>query len=67
MIIFLLQEFRKYNPGLDHSTPSRLMLAHRDIVDTEPSSGDVYKMLLGSFIPEYDYADKDANSWSLST
>jgi CRISPR/Cas system CSM-associated protein Csm4 (group 5 of RAMP superfamily) len=43
------------------------MLAHRDIVDTEPSSGDVYKMLLGSFIPEYDYADKDADSWSLST
>lgn len=26
----------------------------RDIVDTEPSLGDVNKMLIGSFIAEYD-------------
>ncbi|KAH0565999.1 hypothetical protein GP486_000610 [Trichoglossum hirsutum] len=29
-----------------------------DIVDTEPSSGDVYKMLLGSFVEEFDERDE---------
>jgi hypothetical protein len=30
-----------------------------DIIDTEPSSGDVNKMLLGSFVEEYDEDDED--------
>ncbi len=30
-----------------------------DIIDTEKSGGDVYKMLLGSFIPEYDEMDSN--------
>lgn len=31
----------------------------RDIVDTEHSTGDVNKMLLGSFVEEYDLYDDD--------
>ncbi|KAI9776787.1 MAG: hypothetical protein M1816_005081 [Peltula sp. TS41687] len=31
-----------------------------DIIDTEPSSGDVNKMLLGSFVEEYDEEGEDA-------
>ncbi|KAL8855594.1 MAG: hypothetical protein Q9178_007786 [Gyalolechia marmorata] len=30
-----------------------------DIIDTEPASGDVNKMLLGSFVEEYDDEDED--------
>ena len=30
------------------------MIMHRDIIDTEHASGDVNKMLLGSFVPAYD-------------
>ena len=29
----------------------------RDVIDTEHSSGDVNKMLLGSFVEEYDFDD----------
>jgi hypothetical protein len=36
----------------------------RDIIDTEPSYGDVNKMLLGSFVEEYDEDDEDeAGKW----
>ncbi|RDW60992.1 hypothetical protein BP6252_12375 [Coleophoma cylindrospora] len=30
-----------------------------DVIDTEPSSGDVNKMLLGSFVAEYDNNDEE--------
>ena len=29
------------------------------MIDTEPADGNVYKMLLGSFVEEYDGMDKD--------
>jgi hypothetical protein len=32
---------------------------HRDIVDTEPCSGDVNKMLLGSFVEEFDHENAE--------
>jgi hypothetical protein len=35
-----------------------------DIIDHEPSCGDVNKMLLGSFVEEYDEDDEDGSpSW----
>jgi hypothetical protein len=37
---------------------------HSDIIDTEPSSGDVNKMLLGSFVEEYDEDDEgESGRW----
>jgi hypothetical protein len=30
------------------------MSGFRDVIDTEPASGDVYKMLLGSVVENYD-------------
>jgi hypothetical protein len=30
------------------------MSGFRDVIDTEPASGDVYKMLLGSLVENYD-------------
>jgi hypothetical protein len=34
---------------------------HSDIIDHEPSCGDVNKMLLGSFVEEYDEDDEDGS------
>lgn len=39
-----------------HKTNRRLI---RDVIDTETSLGDVYKMLLGSLKPEYDDLDEN--------
>lgn len=36
--------------------------AHRDIVDTEHSRGDLNKMLLGSFVEEFDQKDEIVSS-----
>lgn len=36
--------------------------AHRDIVDTEHSRGDLNKMLLGSFVEEFDQKDEIISS-----
>lgn len=35
------------------------MGVYRDIVDTEPCTGNVNKMLLGSFVEEFDEEDGD--------
>jgi hypothetical protein len=48
---------------LDHA--AELVLtdrAYRDIVDTEHSTGDLNKMLLGSFVEEYDKKDEMISS-----
>lgn len=51
-------------------SPAKFFLAdeimYSDIIDTEPSSGDVNKMLLGSFVEEYD-EDDDEESVSRGT
>ena len=31
-----------------------LRIPYSDVIDTEPASGDMKKMLLGSFVEEYD-------------
>ena len=36
----------------------------RDIVDTEHSTGDVNKMLLGSFVEEYDHDEDESDEIS---
>ncbi|KAL8946445.1 MAG: hypothetical protein Q9222_007160 [Ikaeria aurantiellina] len=38
-----------------------------DIIDTEPSGGDVNKMLLGSFVEEYDEEDEEDQLQELQT
>jgi len=37
----------------------RRLTACRDIVDTEPSTGDVWKMLLGAINPRFDDDDEE--------
>jgi hypothetical protein len=40
-----------------------LTFRHRDIVDTEPATGNVWKMLLGNFVDEFDHAgDEDSDT-----
>lgn len=39
----------------------RLIFPSSDIIDTEPSSGDTNKMLLGSFVEAYDRKDEEDN------
>jgi len=36
-----------------------LILSSSDIIDTEPADGDVRKMLLGSFVEEFDEEDHE--------
>ncbi len=43
-------------------SPQLITPLHSDIIDTEPSTGDVYKMLLGSFVEEYDEADEESEA-----
>ena len=38
---------------------AKLTFTNRDIVDTEPCSGDVNKMLLGSFVEEFDHENPE--------
>ncbi|KAL8998393.1 MAG: hypothetical protein Q9169_002521 [Polycauliona sp. 2 TL-2023] len=38
-----------------------------DIIDTEPADGDINKMLLGSFVEEYDDEDEDGQLQDLGT
>ena len=52
-----MRVFRKF---FLHGAAELLLIktAHRDIVDTEHSSGDLNKMLLGSFVEEFDKKDE---------
>jgi hypothetical protein len=54
----------RYSVG--STSPAKFFLAdeimYSDIIDTEPSSGDVNKMLLGSFVEEYDEDDEESVS-----
>ena len=47
--------FRQYILSYSHGVILDSGLTYlRDVIDTEPSYGDVYKMLLGSFVENYD-------------
>jgi hypothetical protein len=42
-----------------------MICIRRDLIDVEPSNGDIYKMFLGSLIPKWDEKRNRANSWML--
>lgn len=48
------------------SSYSQLTIACSDIIDTEPSWGDVNKMILGSFVEGWDKRDEEETNVSAS-
>jgi hypothetical protein len=75
MTTLSLRVFRKSNPPL--LIKPQPYTENRDIIDTEPARGDVYKILLGSVSPYYDHLDgeivelfpnphEDSSKWDTS-